>query len=74
MVVLFADVNDSASATDVVTKTLWTVASLGDANVLVVGTGGGAAAAEANKLWSAARLLFADDHAYRHGTAVSLGR
>ncbi len=68
-VLLLADVNDGQLATDAVAKTLAAVASLGDVHVLVAGTGGDAAAAEAAKLDGVAKVLFAEDHAYCHGMA-----
>ena len=68
-VLLLADVNDGQLATDAVAKTLAAVASLGDVHVLVAGTGGDAAAAEAAKLDGVSKVLFAEDHAYCHGMA-----
>ena len=50
-------------------KTLTAVKSLGAVTVLVAGTGGDAAAAEAATLEGVAKVLFADDHAYCHGMA-----
>jgi electron transfer flavoprotein alpha subunit len=70
-VLLLADVNDGALAADAVGKTLAAVAGLGDVHVLVAGTGGDGAAAEAAKLAGVAKVLFADDHAYCHGMAES---
>ncbi len=70
-VLLLADMNDGALATDAVGKTLAAVASLGDVHVLIAGTGGDAAAAEAAKLAGVAKVLFGDDHAYCHGMAES---
>ena len=70
-VLLIADVNDGALAVDAVAKTLAAVASLGDVHVLVAGTGGDAAAAEAAKLSGVSKVLFAEDHAYCHGMAES---
>lgn len=66
-VLLLADVNDGQLATDQVAKTLTAVKSLGPVTVLVAGTGGDAAAAEAATLDGVAKVLFADDHAYCHG-------
>jgi electron transfer flavoprotein alpha subunit len=66
-VLLLADVNDGQLATDQVAKTLTAVKSLGPVTVLVAGTGGDAAAAEAATLAGVAKVLFADDHAYCHG-------
>jgi electron transfer flavoprotein alpha subunit len=66
-VLLLADVNDGQLATDQVAKTLTAVKSLGPVTVLVAGTGGDAAAAEAATLQGVAKVLFADDHAYCHG-------
>jgi electron transfer flavoprotein alpha subunit len=68
-VLLLADVNDGALATDAVAKTVAAVKSLGDVHVLVAGTGGDAAAAEAATLDGVAKVLFAADHAYCHGMA-----
>ncbi len=68
-VLLLADVIDGALATDQVAKTLTAVKSLGPVTVLVAGTGGDAAAAEAATLSGVARVLFADDHAYCHAMA-----
>ncbi|MDP1575868.1 MAG: electron transfer flavoprotein subunit alpha/FixB family protein, partial [Cypionkella sp.] len=70
-VLLIADVNEGALATDAVAKTLAAIASLGEVHVLVAGTGGDAAAAEAAKLSGVSKVLFADDHAYCHGMAES---
>jgi electron transfer flavoprotein alpha subunit len=66
-VLLLADVNEGQLATDQVAKTLTAVKSLGPVTVLVAGTGGDAAAAEAATLVGVAKVLFADDHAYCHG-------
>jgi electron transfer flavoprotein alpha subunit len=66
-VLLLADVVDGQLATDAVAKTLTAVAPLGDVHVLVAGTGGAAAAAEAATLQGVTKVLFADDHAYCHG-------
>ena len=65
-VLLLADVIEGQLATDQVAKTLTAVKSLGPVTVLVAGTGGDAAAAEAAKLAGVAKVLFADDHAYCH--------
>ncbi len=70
-VLLLADVNEGALAADAVGKTLAAVAGLGEVHVLVAGTGGDAAAAEAAKFKGVTRVLFADDHAYCHGMAES---
>ncbi len=70
-VLLIADVNDGHLATDAVAKTLTAVKALGDVHVLVAGTGGDAAAAEAAGLQGVSKVLFADDHAYCHGMAES---
>jgi len=70
-VLLLADVNNGALATDAVAKALTAVAALGDVHVLVAGTGGDAAAAEAATLAGVSRVLFADDHAYCHGMGES---
>jgi electron transfer flavoprotein alpha subunit len=68
-VLLLADVIDGALATDQVAKALTAVKSLGDVTVLVAGTGGDAAAAEAATLAGVSKVLFADDHAYCHAMA-----
>ena len=68
-VLLLADVNNGQLATDGVAKTLAAVKSLGPVTVLVAGTGGDAAAAEAAGLEGVAKVLFADDHAFCHGMA-----
>ncbi len=68
-VLLIADVNDGHLATDQVAKALTAVASLGEIHVLVAGTGGDSAAAEAATLAGVAKVLFAEDHAYCHGMA-----
>ncbi|MES2844773.1 MAG: FAD-binding protein [Pseudomonadota bacterium] len=66
-VLLLADVVDGQLATDAVAKTLTAVAPLGEVHVLVAGTGGNVAAAEAATLQGVTKVLFADDHAYCHG-------
>jgi len=66
-VLLLADVHDGQLATDQVAKALTAVGALGPVTVLVAGTGGDAAAAEAATLQGVSRVLFADDHAYCHG-------
>jgi electron transfer flavoprotein alpha subunit len=66
-VLLLADVNEGQLATDQVAKTLTAVKSLGPVTVLVAGTGGDSAAAEAATLDGVSKVLFADDHAYCHG-------
>jgi electron transfer flavoprotein alpha subunit len=68
-VLLIADVNEGQLATDAVAKTLMAIKSLGDVHVLVAGTGGDAAAAEAATLDGVTKVLFAGDHAYCHGMA-----
>ena len=68
-VLLIADVNEGHLATDGVAKTLAAVKSLGEVHVLVAGTGGDAAAAEAATLAGVTKVLFADDHAYCDGMA-----
>ena len=68
-VLLIADVVEGKLATDGVAKTLAAVVSLGELHVLVAGTGGDAAAAEAATLKGVSKVLFADDHAYCHGMA-----
>ncbi len=68
-VLLLADVNDGALATDSVAKTVAAVRALGDVHLLVAGD---AAAAEAAKLDGVAKVLKAADGAYDHGLAESL--
>ncbi len=68
-VLLIADVNEGHLATDAVAKTLSAVKALGEVHVLVAGTGGDAAAAEAATLQGVSKVLFADDHSYCHGMA-----
>ncbi|NGQ90250.1 electron transfer flavoprotein subunit alpha/FixB family protein [Rhodobacter sp. HX-7-19] len=70
-VLLLADVNDGALATDAVAKALAAVKGLGEVHVLVAGTSA-AAAAEAAKLDGAAKVLHADDAAYDHGMAEAI--
>ena len=70
-VLLIADVNEGQLATDQVAKALTAVAGLGEVHVLVAGTGGDAAAAEAATLSGVSKVLFAEDHAYCHGMAES---
>jgi electron transfer flavoprotein alpha subunit len=70
-VLLIADVNEGALATDAVAKTLAAVASLGDVHILIAGMGGDAAVTEAATLAGVTKVLFADDHAYCHGMAES---
>ncbi|ESW60677.1 MAG: electron transfer flavoprotein subunit beta [Rhodobacter sp. CACIA14H1] len=67
-VLLLADVNDGALATDAVAKALAAVKGLGEVHILVAGTSA-AAAGEAAKLDGAAKVLHADDAAYDHGMA-----
>ncbi len=68
-VLLLADVVEGQLATDQVAKALTAVKSLGPVTVLVAGTGGDAAAAEAATLQGVARVLFADAHVYCHAMA-----
>jgi electron transfer flavoprotein alpha subunit len=68
-VLLLADVIEGALATDQVAKALTAVKSLGPVTVLVAGTGGDAAAAEAATLQGVAKVIFAEDHAYCHAMA-----
>ncbi len=70
-VLLIADVNEGQLATDAVAKTLAAVKALGEVHVLIAGTGGDAAAAEAATLQGVSKVLFAEDHAYCHGMAES---
>ena len=68
-VLLIAEVNEGALATDGLAKALTALGPLGPVDVLVAGAGGDAAAAEAATLDGVARVLFADDPALRHGLA-----
>jgi electron transfer flavoprotein alpha subunit len=68
-VLLLADVVMGQLATDQVAKALTAVKGLGPVTVLVAGTGGDAAAAEAATLDGVAAVLFAGDHVYCHGMA-----
>jgi len=68
-VLLLADVNEGALATDQVAKAMAAVTSLGEVHVLVAGQGGDAAAAEAATLQGVSKVLFAGDHVYCHGMA-----
>jgi electron transfer flavoprotein alpha subunit len=70
-VLLIADVKEGHLATDAVAKTLSAVAALGEVHVLIAGTGGDAAAAEAATLSGVAKVLFAEDHAYCHAMGES---
>ena len=70
-VLLIADVNEGVLAVDAVAKTLAAVATLGEVHVLIAGTGGDAAAAQAATLAGVSKVLFAEDHAYCHGMAES---
>ena len=69
-VLLLADVNDGAAGDRCTWPRPWPRSkALGEVHVLVAGTGGDAAAAEAATLDGVAKVLFADDHAYCHGMA-----
>ena len=68
-VLLLADVVNGQLATDSTGKALMAVKGLGPVTVLVAGTGGDAAAAEAAGLDGVAKVLFADDHVFCHGRA-----
>jgi electron transfer flavoprotein alpha subunit len=68
-VLLLAEVIEGKLATDSTAKTLAAVQGLGPVTVLVAGTGGDAAAAEAATLQGVSKVLFADDHIYCHGMA-----
>ncbi len=68
-VLLLADVNDGALATDAVAKTVAAVRHLGEVHLLVAGE---VAAGEAAKLEGVAKVLVAVDRAYDHGLAESL--
>jgi electron transfer flavoprotein alpha subunit len=65
-VLLLAEVTNGALATDATAKALSAVAGLAPVHILVVGTGGDAAAAEAATLAGVDKVLFADDHRYCH--------
>ena len=67
-VLLIADVNGGALATDAVAKTLTAVAGLGEVHLLVAGPA--SAAAEAAKLQGASKVLHADEAG--HGLAEGL--
>ena len=67
-VLLLADVNAGALATDAVAKALAAAKGLGEVHILVAGTSA-TAAAEAAKLDGAAKVLHADDAAFDHGMA-----
>ena len=68
-VLLLAEVQDGALATDAVARALTAVAGLGPVDVLVAGQGGDAAAAEAATLTGVAKVIFAGDHGFCHGVA-----
>ncbi len=68
-VLLLADVIEGQLATDQVAKALTAVKSLGPVTVLVAGTGGDAAAAEAATLAGVEKVIFADAHEYCHAMA-----
>lgn len=68
-VLLIAEVVDGALSHDAVAKALTAVAGLGPVDVLVAGTGGENAAAEAATLAGVTKVLFAGDHALCHGLA-----
>jgi electron transfer flavoprotein alpha subunit len=67
-VLLLADVNAGALATDAVAKALAAAKGLGEVHILVAGTSA-TAAAEAAKLDGATKVLHADDAAFDHGMA-----
>ncbi len=68
-VLLLAEVINGQLATDLTGKTLAAVKGIGEVTVLVAGSGGEAAAAEAAGLAGVSKVLFADGHAYCHGMA-----
>ena len=68
-VLLLAEVIEGKLALDSTAKTLAAVQALGPVTVLIAGTGGDAAAAEAATLSGVAKVLFADAHIYCHGMA-----
>jgi electron transfer flavoprotein alpha subunit len=68
-VLLLAEVINGALATDSTAKALAAVKPLGDVTVLIAGTGGDAAAAEAATLDGVTKVIFADDHVFCHAMA-----
>jgi electron transfer flavoprotein alpha subunit len=65
-VLLLAEVADGQLSVDATAKTVAAVSTLGPVTVLVAGTGGDDAAAEAATITGVSRVLFADDKAYCH--------
>ena len=65
-VLLLAEVVNGHLATDSTAKALMAVKPLGDVTVLIAGTGGDAAAAEAAGLEGVTKVIFADAHVYCH--------
>ena len=68
-VLLIADVVGGHLSTDSTAKTLMAIKALGDVTLLIAGSGGDAAAAEAAGLQGVTKVLFADDHMFCHGMA-----
>jgi electron transfer flavoprotein alpha subunit len=68
-VLLLAEVIMGQLATDSTAKALAAVKPLGDVTVLIAGTGGDAAAAEAATLEGVTKVIFADDHVFCHAMA-----
>lgn len=68
-VLLIADVVGGQLSTDSTARTLMAIKPLGDVTILIAGSGGEAAAAEAAGLQGVTRVLFADDHMFCHGMA-----
>ena len=66
-VLLLGDVVDGHLATDSVAKSLTAVASLGPVDLLIAGSGVGAAAEAAAKFPGVAKVLVADDASLAHG-------
>ena len=68
-VLLIADVVGGQLSTDSTARTLMAIKPLGDVTILIAGSGGEAAAAEAAGLQGVTKVLFADDHMFCHGMA-----
>ena len=68
-VLLRADVVGGQLSTDSTARTLMAIKPLGDVTILIAGSGGEAAAAEAAGLQGVTKVLFADDHMFCHGMA-----
>ena len=68
-VLLLAETAEGHLAIDATARTLDAVRALGPVTVLVAGTGGDAAAAQAATLDGVSRVIFADAHVFCHGMA-----